>query len=115
MEIFNRRMFNRNEARRILRDRVTRARSRCSRCRLTNETGPCPGCQKYICVDCAGPHFNENSPEYCLALLPTTDDGQQVDPLQRLVTAKLLEDWVAEGVIEVAGVDSRGRRVYRKL
>ena len=115
MEIFNRRMFNRNEARRILRDRVTRVRSRCSRCRLTKETGPCPGCQKYICVDCAEPHFNENSPEYCLALLPTADDDQRFDPLQLLVTSKLLEDMCAMGEIEVAGVDSRGRRVYRKL
>jgi hypothetical protein len=44
-----------------------------------------------------------------------TDDGQLVDPLQVLVNSKLLEDMVAEGVIEVAGVDSKGRRQYRKL
>jgi hypothetical protein len=45
----------------------------------------------------------------------TADNGQPVDPLQLIVTEKLLEDWCALGEIEVAGVDSRGRRLYRKL
>jgi hypothetical protein len=44
----------------------------------------------------------------------TADNGQPLDPLQLLVNSKLIEDMVAEGLVEVAGVDARGRRVFRK-
>jgi hypothetical protein len=42
-------------------------------------------------------------------------DGQLLDPLQVLVNSKMLQDMVAKGVLEVVGVDSKGRQQYRKL
>ena len=47
---------------------LKRPRVVCSRCNLREETGPCPGCQKYFCADCCEPHFAEDGPEYCLGL-----------------------------------------------
>jgi hypothetical protein len=85
---------------------------------LTKDTGPCGGCARYFCIDCCESHFDTNSPEYCLGLRIDRAgalNGQLVDPLQVLVGSKILEDLVAEGLVEVVGVDSKGRRLYRKL
>jgi hypothetical protein len=90
----------------------------CSRCGLTEDTGLCPGCQKYFCADCTEPHFAANGPEYCpgLRIGPArAENGQLVDPLLMLLGTKIFEDQIALGRVEVAGVDSKGRRLYRKL
>src|SRR5262245_61592784 len=111
--------FDRNLARGVLRDwaGLKRPHPLCSRCGLPEETGPCPGCQKYFCADCAEPHFDVHNAEYCVGLRiesPRAENGQHLDPLQLLVNAKLLEDLVSKGLVDVA-VDDRGRRLYRKL
>ena len=50
---------------------------------------------------------------------PTDVDGDEQMMINMYKTMPdlhlMIEDMVAEGVIEVAGVDSRGRRLYRKL
>jgi len=70
MDLFNRSKPDRDQVREILRTRVGAERPRplCSRCGLTEDTGPCCGCARYFCASCCEYHFDANSPEYCLGL-----------------------------------------------
>jgi hypothetical protein len=111
--------MDRDCVRELLRDRagLGRARVLCSRCGLTEDTGPCCGCARCFCASCCEYHFDANSLEYFLGLRlepARAEDGQPVDPLQVLVNSKTpRRPWLPRAWRSLSNRASNARRTAR--